>query len=259
MRKVGGVKTREVSTGHSNTRELPVSSTEIESIITDIQKSGISVIPNFFEASEIDEARAFCQQAVADSGGEYCAFIGNKTLPGRILKQLSTEEWFGKLCQELYAGLTRMQPPVIKFHQVLRCLSGQSGRAQSGYFHYDSYVITVLAPIAIPEQGEMGDLVLLPNRRRVRRFYISNMLEKAILDRSIVQRAINRFAKQSADLVRVHLTPGSLYFFCGYRSLHTNEPCRQDDLRATVLFHYGNPHEHSRFRRVIRRVTGTAA
>ena len=49
-----------------------------------------------------------------------------------------------------------------------------------------------------------------------------------------------------------------MYFFWGYRSIHTNEPCDPDKLRATALFHYGDPHRNSKTRAMIRRAKGHA-
>jgi len=47
---------------------------------------------------------------------------------------------------------------------------------------------------------------------------------------------------------------GTICFFWGYRSIHTNEPCDPAKLRATALFHYGDPHLGSRARALIRRI-----
>jgi hypothetical protein len=57
-------------------------------------------------------------------------------------------------------------------------------------------------------------------------------------------------------VVRVAIRPGTAYFIWGYRTLHTNEPCDEDKLRATAVFHLGNPHKDSfmlRMTRVVRR------
>jgi hypothetical protein len=41
------------------------------------------------------------------------------------------------------------------------------------------------------------------------------------------------------------MSPGDIYFFWGYQSLHGNEPCYASSVRATALFHYADPHENS--------------
>jgi hypothetical protein len=88
-----------------------------------------------------------------------------------------------------------------------------------------------------------GDLLMYPNTRKVRKTYLRNALDKVMLDNPISQRilrtAVNteRFSPK-----RIKMQPGNLYFFWGYRSIHTNEPCDADKVRATALFHFANPH-----------------
>jgi hypothetical protein len=35
--------------------------------------------------------------------------------------------------------------------------------------------------------------------------------------------------------------------------VHTNMPCDPDKVRATALFHFGDPHSDSRLKRLLRR------
>jgi hypothetical protein len=74
----------------------------------------------------------------------------------------------------------------------------------------------------------------------------------------LAQRKFLRAARRSST-ISIRMKPGSLYFFWGYRSVHTNEPCDPDKLRATALFHYGDPHQDSRTRALIRRVSEHAS
>jgi hypothetical protein len=53
-------------------------------------------------------------------------------------------------------------------------------------------------------------------------------------------------------MVSIELQPGNLYFFWGYKSLHTNEPCDSDEIRSTALLHYTDPHEGSWLKRKLR-------
>jgi hypothetical protein len=45
-----------------------------------------------------------------------------------------------------------------------------------------------------------------------------------------------------------------LYLFWGYQSLHANQPCQPESLRATAVFHLGNPHLRSRLVNLIQQV-----
>ena len=50
------------------------------------------------------------------------------------------------------------------------------------------------------------------------------------------------------------MKPGNIYVFRGYQSLHANEPCLPSDLRATALYHFGDPHENNALTVFIQRV-----
>jgi hypothetical protein len=110
-------------------------------------------------------------------------------------------------------------------------------------FHYDSYVVTVLIPIEIPTAGMTGDFLMLPNTRRVRKRYAANVIDKVILDNPVSQFLLRTLTKANVIRpTRIRMVPGNAYFFWGYRSVHTNEPCDSDRIRATALFHFANPH-----------------
>jgi hypothetical protein len=116
-------------------------------------------------------------------------------------------------------------------------------------FHFDSYVLTVLLPIEVPTGKDSGELIVLPNFRRVRRWYASNLLDKLLLDNPLTQWVLRGMAKSTPDrFLRISMVPGNLYFFWGYRSIHTNAPCDPEKIRATALFHYADPHRESRLR-----------
>jgi len=63
----------------------------------------------------------------------------------------------------------------------------------------------------------------------------------------------NMAARQADRFVRLPMIPGDLYFFWGYRSVHTNMPCDPDKVRAPALFHFGDPHSDSWLKRLLRR------
>ena len=121
-------------------------------------------------------------------------------------------------------------------------------------FHYDSYVLTALIPIEIPTIGPKGDLLIIPNARKIRDSYAANLVDKILIDNSLSQRWLKRKARRGgSEIVRLSLVPGNLYFFWGYRSIHTNEACSPDKVRATALFHYADPHEESRIKKRMNR------
>ena len=127
-------------------------------------------------------------------------------------------------------------------------------------FHYDSYVLTALLPVAVPDEGRRGDLLMIPNTRGIRRLYLSNVLDKIAVDNRITQTILRMDACQRMlNAVAIKFRPGTMYFFWGYRCIHTNEPSDHDKLRATALFHYGDPHRNSRVRALIRSARGLSS
>jgi len=59
-------------------------------------------------------------------------------------------------------------------------------------------------------------------------------------------------------LKQIPMVPCNLYFFWGYRTVHANEACDPDKIRATALFHFGDPHANSGLRRFTGRAKSRA-
>lgn len=86
--------------------------------------------------------------------------------------------------------------------------------------------------------------MLFPNTRKIHKTYLRNVIDKVLLDNAVTQWALRMLVtRRLLNISRVKIVPGNAYFFWGYRSIHTNEPCDPDKVRATALFHYVNPHE----------------
>ena len=236
-----------------------ITASEVARIAADIDRRGYGVLSNYISEEELEPARALAFSAVDASGGEYVCFTGPEDLAGTVLSDLPRSAAFKSLCQQLYELGTGETAPEASFYQIFRCLKGATGQRHSYRFHYDSYVLTALLPVAIPEAGLRGDLLVFPSVRRIRRLYLSNVLDKALVENKIAQ-IIFRLAAygKSRKTVAIRMQPGNMYFFWGYRSIHTNEPCDPDKLRATALFHYGDPHQNSRTRALIRRARAYA-
>jgi len=137
----------------------------------------------------------------------------------------------------------------------MRCVQGQTGRKESNCFHYDASLVTALLPVEIPQEGDQrGDLLVFPNLRKLRKYVLVNVLEKALLQNKLSRKLISRaIGLGLLKPQRLQLVPGNLYLFWGYRSLHANEPCDPAQLRATAIFHYGDPHAGSLMTRLILR------
>ena len=220
-----------------------VSDSTIKELVTTINTQGWASIPNFLAPADLEHMQSFVDTAISRSNGEYVHFNGRDSVAGSGLEELADSPSFQQLIRRIFEQGTGRTGPDQKFYQVLRCLSGESGQKNSLIFHYDSYVVTALFPIRIPDSGKSGDLVMLPNTRKVRSSYWVNAVDKMMLDNPLTQGVLRMAARHKRlSLSRVKMQPGNLYLFWGYRSVHTNEPCDPEKVRATALFHYANPH-----------------
>ncbi|WKL58918.1 hypothetical protein Q1W73_08000 [Asticcacaulis sp. ZE23SCel15] len=228
--------------------------TDIDAVVRSIDTLGYGVIKNGLSEAVLVRTRQFVEDRVRANHGEYLHFTGAEAVAGTLLQGLSESENFQNVCRTIYERGVSPSPPPPRFHMVLRCLAGASGQRHAYYFHYDSYVLTALAPVIIPTEGRTGDLILFPNVRRIRRHYVTNLFDKICLDNPVTQWAL-RTAVRAGWLkpVRLKMEPGNIYLFWGYRTLHTNEPCDVDKIRSTALMHYADPHAHSWLRQKLGR------
>jgi len=233
------------------------SKNEIELIAADMDANGYAVLPDVFSIEEIAEARRFVEGELAKRQGQYFSFVGQEPVTGTLFERIGELSSF----RELLAGLSthimgRKISPGVPF-QVLRVVAGETGRGQSMLFHYDAYAITALVPVAIPKSpGEpCGDLILYPQLRPIRSNVVINVVEKALMQNRLMRSVMTTKLMQrlfKAKLLRIE--PGNVYFFRGYQSLHANEPCLPSSLRATALYHFGDPHENNAMTEFIKRV-----
>lgn len=227
-----------------------VADDDIARLVLDMDRRGYGCLPGFVAAPDLAAMRAFVGAAVERSQGGYVGFTGPDAVAGSRLDVLAASPDFQDLVRRIYERGTGRPAPAVEFYQVLRCLAGSGMRRHSLRFHYDSYVVTALVPVEIPGTGRTGDLVMLPNTRRIRGSYLANLVDKVLLDNAATQLALRVLLKlRLLPLVRIKPVPGDIYFFWGYRSIHTNEACDPDKVRATALFHYADPHAADRWKR----------
>lgn len=225
----------------------------VSELVRSIDSVGHAVVSDYLEQGELDRLRAFVEDSVRAVGGQYVSFTGCADLAGTALERMAKSPVFRRLCTRVYERSTGNPAPDQPYYQILRCLTGSSGQQHSLRFHYDSYVLTVLLPICVPEGRRSGELVIAPNVRPIRTWYAHNLVDKLLVDNPLTQILLKRLTEaRSSRLVRLRMKPGNLYLFWGYRSIHTNEPCDPDKIRATALFHYVDPHIGSRLKRALR-------
>ncbi len=114
-------------------------------------------------------------------------------------------------------------------------------------FHYDASIVTAIVPLIIPDNGpgNSGEFVIYPNKRPFRRTVAANILEKAATQNRLYRAHVARQYRRQPAGHTVAVQPGDIYLFWGYRGFHGNLPCAPGSVRATLILHYGNPHEGS--------------
>ena len=231
-----------------------VSEQEIFSLVRDIDCNGYGVLARYVSPADMDVLRHFIRGAVAAAGHRYTKLTGPVAVAETVLGKMTSSPALKRVCMRAYEIATSRPAPDQPYYQIVRCLAGASGRRHSMVFHFDSYVLTLLLPIEVPAGKDSGELIILPNVRRIRRWYARNLVDKILLDNPLTQRVLRGKVEAHPErFVRIPMVPGDLYFFWGYRSIHTNAPCDVDKIRATALFHYADPHRDSRLRKLLGR------
>jgi len=219
-------------------------------LVADMNMKGFGVLPGYVQPDDLARLRSFVEGAVSAAGEQYVSLTGADPVKGTLLQVLSSSPAFANLLHEVYELGAGVPAPDQSLYQVLRCLKGETGLKHALLFHFDSYVVTALLPVIIPTEGLTGKLVMAPNVRPIRSSYLFNLIDKIILDNPVTKFLLRKAYRSGLlKLTQIPMVPGNLYFFWGYRSVHGNEACDPDKIRATALFHFGDPHTNSRLRK----------
>jgi hypothetical protein len=255
-----GSRNQLIEAGGARKFSLPeISRERIVELVTDMNKKGFGVLPGYVQPEDLVELRSFVEGAVSAAGEQYVSFAGEEPVAGTLLQALSNSPAFVDLLHQVYELGAGTPSPDQSLYQLLRCLKGESGLKHALLFHYDSYVVTALLPVIIPTDGLTGKLVMAPNVRPIRSSYLFNLIDKIILDNPVTQFFLRKAYRSGLlKLKQISMVPGNLYFFWGYRSVHGNEACDPDKIRATALFHFGDPHANSQLRKLTGRAKSRA-
>lgn len=218
---------------------------EVDALAHTMDASGVAVLRDAVPASMLAQTRRFIERELDQRGHQYFFLEGRDWIDASPLGAVARSYAFRRILTGLWERAMQRAAPEVDIRPSLRVLTGTVGLRHAGLFHYDSFVVTALVPLIIPEAPDEphGDLVMFPNLRRVRRSVIVNILEKALVE-SGLGRAVWQMPIVQRQLYArtIPMQPGNIYFFWGMRSLHANEACLPDSVRSTALFHFGDPH-----------------
>jgi hypothetical protein len=223
-------------------------------LFTELHETGIACLPDVIDPSFLALCRTKIDRLLQERGEHYFSLIqpwkGSDPEP---FNEISTDQSFLRLMSRLAArGHSEQAVADFELYSLLRVIAGPESATRAFQFHYDATVLTVLMPLLIPHgpPHKAGDLVALPNSRPFRHSTVLNVVEKALVQNRIANALRKRRYISGLHNI-VKLVPGSLYFFWGYRTLHGNLPAEANQRRATLLFHYGDPHPNSTLTKTI--------
>jgi len=233
-----------------------VSAASAQALAESMDECGVGVLHHIVPDAILAQLRSFIAHQVEQHGGQYFGFGGNAWIAGTCLRPLFEDAGLHALLRSLYERKMGTSPPSDGILPVLRVLTGTHGLRHAHNYHYDSYVVTVLLPVLIPNGPDEppGHLVMFPNLRNARRFAVVNILEKLLVEKLLKRVWRTPRVQRWLAAKIVPLTPGNLYFFWGMRSLHANQACLPTSVRCTVLLHYGDPHEGNVFKSLSQRL-----
>jgi hypothetical protein len=233
--------------------ELPSIAVDIDALLSEMNRTGVATLRNVIPESFLERMRAYIGEQLERHSGQYFGLDRSDGIEDSPMRPIIRHEGLRATMHALYVRSMGSEPPNDRVVPVLRVLAGSLGVQHAHLYHYDSYVVTALVPIIIPDKpGEpRGHLVMFPNQRRARRPLVANLLEKAVVESAATRPLWRSDWVQRVLRARiVPLAPGNVYLFWGMRSLHANEPCLPTSVRATALLHFGDPHEGSPLKRV---------
>jgi hypothetical protein len=142
------------------------------------------------------------------------------------------------------AGYPQLDRDHDNVEATIRIVVGDDAPAKPLWFHYDRSVVTMVVPITIPRGSPQssGELVLCPNRRPFRRFVVTNIVEKALVQSDLYRKRVQRTVDTDRDIAVIPMRPGNVYLFSGYRTYHATFPCEPDALRLTMVIMFGAVH-----------------
>lgn len=229
----------------------------VQRVAAQVERDGYAALDDLLPPAMLADLQEYVRRLSSVHDHHCYVHHGVEQMQGSAIASIARYPGFEQLMSQLYqhaAGRPALPGQVLP---VLRCVEGQGARRMAHTFHFDAQVVTLLIPVVIPTEGSrLGDLVMFPNLRRVYHNVLINVLQKALLQnrpaRALLAMAI---ARGWVKPLLVKIRPGSAYVFWGYRTLHANLPCDPAFKRATVLFHYGDPHRDNWITRGIFRIS----
>jgi hypothetical protein len=229
---------------------------EIKKLLSELKFNGYTEVKNFITDNELSKLRELVDIELKKNNFNYF-FLSNSFLNNTLVNNEDYISKFYKLIFEICEIDNVNDFRDNKFYKALRVITGPRNKKESGNFHFDAHLFTILVPIFIPERenAQNGDLVIYPNFRKINSSLIINIFQKIFF-----QNFISRFFLKKPFFLKifngkiVKIKPGNIYIFYGYNTLHANLAINPADIRATLLLHFYDIFKNSILVRLNRRL-----
>jgi len=206
----------------------------IKDIINQIEENGFALLDNFLQDNEFESLKNFVDKKINIINKNF--FLVDKSQTKIFIENNDLYNKFYKLFVELIDGNNIDENE--KIYRVLRYIKGEQSEEESFKFHFDAHHYTILIPIHIPNRDghDNGDLLIIPNLRKLHKNIFINVLQKLFYQSSFYRSFLkNNLRKKTKKL---QLKTGNIYIINGFRSLHGNLNIHNEDQRATILLHF---------------------
>lgn len=224
-----------------------------DKLVDQLAAKGMVCVENAVDPASLEACREEVQALLKIHGQRFFSIVNVWKERGGAFADIVKAPGFVDLLRNIVRRSHSAKAADFELYNVLRVIGGEEAKKGAFEFHYDATVLTVLMPLYIPTEGEpgtRGELLAQPNQRGYRKLGLVNFLEKLVLQSPLAFKYYARKYAHERDQV-VELKPGNLYFFNGYRTFHGNLPCKTGQLRATLIFHFGDPHAGDPISRMI--------
>jgi hypothetical protein len=200
-----------------------------------LDQNGIATVEDFIDPGFLSRLQSSIQELtpMCYDGDKRRPLVG-KDLEGTIFWDVTFSEFLMRFVNDLLADFRiYLEPEDV--HPAINILIGE-GQDPVRNWHFDATYLTIAMPIVMPkptaEQGD-GKFRIWPN---VRSFSQNRMLNKIYWNLA----KINLLRRVTRNLA-IHLVPGDLYFFYGFRCYHGVDELDPRELRANCLMNFGGP------------------
>jgi hypothetical protein len=208
---------------------------------SELERTGLVRLPGVVPPEWLAEARADVDGFLSRHGSGEHSLVDADRWDCPTIAELAVDERVESFLHSLTPPPASAAPGFAGYRQrVLRILDGSAVDSPPFDWHYDANAVTMLVPVVVPDGA--GDLALFPDHRPHRRSATVDAAERLLVHNGVYGRTLRRRFDANPSAFTVHLTPGDVYVFRGYRSLHATLPWPTDTLRVTLLLQYGHPY-----------------